>query len=60
LAAQAVLRPAAAEAVEDRAAVVVAVGHRAEAVAAVAVAVATEISRWVLRQEAACAHGSVR
>jgi hypothetical protein len=58
LAAQAVLRPAAAEAVEDRAAVVVAVGHLAEAVAAVAVA--TEISRSVLRQEAACAHGSVR
>jgi hypothetical protein len=57
LAAQAVLRPAAAEAVEDRAAVVVAVGHRAEAVA---VAVATEIARSVLRQEAACAHGSVR
>jgi hypothetical protein len=40
LAAQAVPRPAAAEAVEHRAAVVVAVGHRAEAVAAVAVAVA--------------------
>jgi hypothetical protein len=55
LAAQAVPRPAAAEAVEHRAAVVVAVGQRAEAVA-----VATEISRSVLRQEAACAHGSVR
>ena len=60
VAAEAVLRPAVVEAVERRAAVAVAVERRGAAVAEVAAALATGICRSVLRQEAACAHGSVR
>jgi hypothetical protein len=60
VAAEAVLRPAVVEAVDRRAAVAVAVDRRGAAVAEVAAVLATGICRSVLRQEAACARGSVR